>query len=365
MTGPLSRIVADHRIILILGSGGVGKTTSAVTLAVLGALSGKKVGLLSIDPARRLADAMGIKLGYGLEKVAFSAEAGVTGELWATMLDQKEVFDEMVRRFAPSEKIGKMILENSIYKAASSKLGGPLEYMAIARLEEMASDPSYDLIVLDTPPDTHALDFLVRPNILSGFTENKVMSWLVKPLVLANKLGRGPLLGVSEKIVSGLSKVTGLAMLRKLAEFLILIEDIIQGFQYSGERVAKLLHDPTTAFVLVTAPTGASVRSTVYMAQRLMKEGFKTRQFIVNRCTPASLRQAFAAHPETALDGWQDGLEMMRATLALETDLLARLASEVKASGMQLAAVRIPEQTELVHSTEAILELARVFAAAS
>lgn len=365
MKGMLDKLVADHRVILILGSGGVGKTTSAVTLAVLGALAGKKVGLLSIDPARRLADAMGIKLGYGLEKVTLPSGVPSKGELWATMLDQKAVFDDMVRRFAPSEKIGKLILENSIYKAASSKLGGPLEYMAIARLEQMASDPTYDLIVLDTPPDTHALDFLVRPNILTGFMENKVMAWLVKPLILANKLGRGPLLGFSEKIIGGLSKVTGLAMLRKLAEFLVLIEDIIQGFHHSGERVAKLLHHPTTAFALVTAPTGASVRSTLFMAQRLAKERFSAKQLIVNRCTPEGLQRAFIAHPKTALDGWEDGLQMMRATVARETALLDQLTKDLQACGVRTPMVRIPEQTELVHSTEAILDLARVFAVAT
>ena len=198
---PILSLIHDHRFIVTLGSGGVGKTTTAVALAVLAAMEGKKVGLLSIDPAKRLADAMGIKLGSALSPIKIPG-SDMKGSLHGAMLDQKAVFDEMVDRWAPSKSIKEKIYENSIYKEVSANLGGPLEYMALAKLQAMSEDDSFDLIVLDTPPDTHALDFLERPNALSGFTEGGVMTWLIKPFYLAQKLGAGKLLRASGKLMS-------------------------------------------------------------------------------------------------------------------------------------------------------------------
>lgn len=361
-TSPILSAVQDSRVIIILGSGGVGKTTTAVALATLGAKLGKKVGLLSIDPAKRLADAMGIRLSHELSRVDFGSHE-VKGELWATMLDQKAVFDEMVRRFAPSPKIEALILNNGIYRAASSKLGGPLEYMALAKLQQMAEDSSFDLIILDTPPDTHALDFLVRPNILAGFMENKVMSWLIKPFLLANKLGRGRFISISEKIAAGISSITGTSMLRKLAEFLVLMEDIIQGFHHSGKNVAILLRQESTQFILVTAPTGASTRSAAQIAERLHLEKFPLRLLIVNRYLAEIMLQGLKLQKENQIDvgGFTNGFHWLERSTKLADEYLNRLKLENQKRFKDLIDVRIEEQSHLIHSVEAIVGLAELY----
>lgn len=360
----LIHMLQKSRVIIVLGSGGVGKTTSSVALATLAAQQGKKVGLLSIDPAKRLADAMGLRLSHSLEKVNFSPEENVKGELWATMLDQKAVFDEMVRRFAPTPKIEQMILQNGVYKAASTKLGGPLEYMALAKLQQMAEDTSFDLIVLDTPPDTHALDFLVRPNVLAGFMENKVMRLLVKPFVLANKLGRGKLVAFSEKMMGGLASVTGITMLRKMAEFLVLMEDIIQGFHHAGTRVAKLLRLDTTQFLLISAPTGASCRSAEEMALRLKREGFPLRTLIMNRVIPTNLQKAAEEWKRQEIDVGPFQTEMLALYNAVKwgAEFSTRLQQQVSQAFPHLYVGTIEEQSELVHSRAAILHLAQLYA---
>lgn len=361
---PLAQMTHAARVIIVLGSGGVGKTTSAIALATLAAQQGKKVGLLSIDPAKRLADAMGMRLSHKLEKVSFSAAEGVKGELWATMLDQKAVFDEMVRRFAPSPKIEQLILKNGVYKAASNKLGGPLEYMALAKLQQMAEDSSFDLIVLDTPPDTHALDFLVRPNVLEGFMENKVMRLLVKPFALANKLGRGKLISFSEKLMGGLASVTGITMLRKLAEFLVLMEDIIQGFHHAGSRVAKLLRLETTQFLLVSAPTGASCRSAEEIAIRLKKEGFPLRTVLMNRVLPSELQNAVQVWERQDIDAgpFQEEMTSLRNAVRWGGEFSERLRRHAAHLFPNLSFVTIEEQSEMIHSRAAILRLASLYA---
>lgn len=361
---PLVEMVRSSRVIIVLGSGGVGKTTSSIALATLAAQQGKKVGLLSIDPAKRLADAMGMHLSHRLEKVAFTGAEAVKGELWATMLDQKAVFDEMVRRFAPSPKIEKLILQNGVYKAASTKLGGPLEYMALAKLQQMAEDTSFDLIVLDTPPDTHALDFLVRPNVLEGFMENKVMRLLVKPFVLANKLGRGKLVAFSEKLMGGLASVTGITMLRKLAEFLVLMEDIIQGFHHAGSRVAKVLRLDTTQFLLVSSPTGASCRSAAEIAARLKKEGFSLRTILMNRVISSELQRAVDVWERQDIDAgpFQEEMVSLHNAVKWGNEFSERLRREAAHHFPRLSFVAIEEQKELVHSREAILRLSSLYA---
>ena len=215
-------LIAKHRVIVAVGSGGVGKTTTSAALATLGAKMGRKVALISIDPAKRLADAMGISLGSTFSKVEFPENLEVSGSVFGAMLDQKAVFDEMVQKWAKSDKVREKIYANSIYQAVSENLGGPLEYMALAKLHAISEDSTFDLIIVDTPPDTHALDFLDRPNALAGFMERGVMTWLIKPFHIAQKLGAGRIIRAGGKMMSGIAAVTGVKMLQMLAEFLIL-----------------------------------------------------------------------------------------------------------------------------------------------
>lgn len=284
----LTQRLTSKRVVILLGAGGVGKTTSSVAVALQAALQGRRVALLSIDPAQRLAAALGIELSGDLRPIDLTGHGvPAKGALDAAMLDQKAVFDGMVRRHAPNPGIAARILAHPVYQAASTKLIGPLEYMALAKLQDLAEDSRYDLIVLDTPPDTHALDFLARPNVLGGFFENKVMQWLVKPFMVAGKFGIGKLFSVGERLMGGVAKVMGVTALHSLADFMVLIQEVIEGFNASGDKIVRLLRRPETAFVLVTVPNRTSGRSARNIARQLKDLGYGLEALLLNRCVPA------------------------------------------------------------------------------
>lgn len=297
----LETTLAQKRIVLLLGAGGVGKTTSSIALAFWAAMQGKNVALLSIDPARRLAAALGIPLSLNLqeinwrenseEKKDFSSQEK-QGRVFAGMLDQKAVFDHMVLKHAPSAEIARKILAHPLYQSASTNLSGPIEYMALAKLQELADDPTYDMIIVDTPPDTHALDFLARPNVLGGFMDQGVLSWLIKPFLMASRFGLSRFLNTSERLMGGISRVTGLGALTSFAEFLVLIQDIIEGFHKSGERIVSLLHQKDTGFVLVMVPTQAAARSAFNIHHQLGNLGYKIDLVVFNRTLPRDLTEA-------------------------------------------------------------------------
>ena len=287
----LPSLLAKSRVVVMLGAGGVGKTTTAIAMAMLAATQGRRVALLSIDPAKRLAAALGIPLGNQLAPVALPPGLAVAsgGSLEAAMLDQKAVFDSMVRRSAKSPEIAAKILAHPLYRAASTNLSGPLEYMALAKLQELADDPRYDLVVLDTPPDTHALDFLARPNVLAGFMENKVMTWLIRPFLTATRFGLGSVLAAGERLMGGVAKITGITALHSFAEFLMLMQEVIEGFHHSGQRIVQLLGQGETTFALVTIPTLAAARSARHLGEELERLGYGADVLICNRCLPKAV----------------------------------------------------------------------------
>ena len=291
----LVQMVRTQRVIVMIGSGGVGKTTSAIGIAIAGAKLGKRVALLSIDPAKRLAAALGIPLGHELATVTFPDSANVKGTLRAAMLDQKAVFDSMVRKHAPSPHIADKILRDPMYLAAATNLSGPLEYMALARLQELAENPDIDLVVLDTPPDTHALDFLARPNVLSNFLEGKVISKLLKPVIFAGKLGFSGFAAIGERLLGGVTKLTGFSALRKFGEFIVLMQEVIEGFHASGERVLEILRRPSSSFVLLSVPTKAATRSAEHLGRELAGLGYALDGLILNRCLPEAVVNQLAA----------------------------------------------------------------------
>lgn len=330
----LAERLRSKRVVILLGAGGVGKTTSSVALALQGALQGRRVALLSIDPAKRLAAALGIELSGDLRRIDLAAHGvNASGSLDAAMLDQKAVFDAMVRRHAPNPQIATKILQHPVYLAASTKLIGPLEYMALAKLQDLADDPQYDLIVLDTPPDTHALDFLARPNVLGGFFENKVMQWLIKPFLVAGKFGLGKVFSAGEKLMGGVGKVMGVTALHTFADFLVLIQEVLEGFNASGEKIVRLLKKSETAFVLVTVPNRTAARSARNIAVQLRELGYGLETLVLNRCVPSAVAATLSS------------VELSPAGAALSRRLVAQkgveaeLVRDVKAP----AVVRIDE----------------------
>ena len=354
-SGP-ERLLKTQRVVIVLGAGGVGKTTSSVAMAIAAARMGRRVALLSIDPAKRLAAALGIELGHELRPIAFPDSAGITGKVHAAMLDQKAVFDSMVRKHAPSPHIADKILRDPLYVAASTNLSGPLEYMALARLQELAESPDWDLVVLDTPPDSHALDFLSRPNVLAGFMDNKVISRLLRPVVMAGRMGLGGLATISEKVLGGVTSVTGFSALRNFAEFILLMQEVIEGFHRAGERVLVILKRSSTSFVLIAAPHKAAARAAKALATELDTMGYRLDGLVFNRCLPAGVLTDLGG-----LDATDHAILSTRARS--EDKIIDDLAGfvAVRAGGVDAWTLRVDEQAGDLQTMDGIVKFSTLY----
>src|SRR3954454_23831925 len=234
-------LLAGRRIVICAGPGGVGKTTTAAAVAMGMAERGLRVAVVTIDPARRLANALGLDaLGNEpklIDPRRFSAHGvEIRGELWAMMLDAKRTFDQLIEHLAPDERTRDEVLANRIYQQLSSAVAGSQEFTAIAKLYELDQDGGYDLLVLDTPPSRNALDFLDAPGRLTGFFQGRAIRMFLRP---AGLLGRG-----SGFVFAVLRRVTGVDLLRDLSVFFRSLGGMIDGFTERARRVGALLEDP-------------------------------------------------------------------------------------------------------------------------
>jgi len=276
------------RVLVTVGTGGVGKTTVAASLGLAAARAGKRVLVMTIDPARRLADALGTgPLDHEPREVPRERlrEAGVTGAgtLAALMLDTKRTFDELVLHFAPDPAARERIFSNPIYRNLTDALGGSREYSAMEKLRQVHVEGRYDLIVLDTPPASHALDFLDAPRRLSGFLEGQFLKVLLHPAAVVGRASLRLFRGGSELVLRGLERVTGLEFLTAISEFLLAFEEMLGGFSERAHEVARLLRDPACGFVLVTGPDLQQAKSAESFWQRLQAEGIQLVGLVLNR----------------------------------------------------------------------------------
>src|SRR6476659_4007053 len=268
----LGDILDGKGICVCAGSGGVGKTTTSAAIATGMAARGLRVCVLTIDPAKRLADSLGLKeLGNDAKRVnpALFAAQGVEieGELWAMMLDAKATFDELVARQAPDEESRDRVLGNRIYQQISSALAGSQEYMAMEKLFELHSEGRYDLLVLDTPPTRNALDFLDAPKRLTQFIEGRSLRVSMRPTGLAARVaGRG-----ASMALSVFRRIVGFDLLADLSEFFSAMSGMVDGFQERAKRVNELLADPETCFLVVCGPQGEPVTEAVYFHRKLVE----------------------------------------------------------------------------------------------
>jgi len=311
-------LLEGKRVCICAGSGGVGKTTSSAAIAAGMAARGKKVAVLTIDPAKRLADSLGLpELGNEERRVdpKLFAESGIEmegGELWAMMLDAKATFDELVRRHAPDAETRERILSNRIYQQLSAALAGSQEYMAMEKLFELHAEDRYDLLVLDTPPSRNALDFLEAPRRLMQFIEGRALQVFMRPTGLGMKVfGRG-----TSMMFSVLRRLTGVEVLEDLSEFFQAFSGMVGGFRERAKRVNELLANPETCFLVVCAPQGEPITEAVYFHRKLVEAELPFGGVIVNK-----------VHYESELPPYDDGLEGQLAD-ALSDDDLARRAIE-------------------------------------
>jgi anion-transporting ArsA/GET3 family ATPase len=280
----LRKRLAGKRIVICLGAGGVGKTTTSAALALGLAEAGDKVAVVTIDPARRLASALGLEeLSSEPHRIAAEAfGAGgieVSGELWAMMLDAKRTFDDVVGRLAPDEHAREEILSNPVYRVLSTAVAGSHELSAIAKLHELHDEHDFDVIVLDTPPSRNALDFLTAPARLLGFLEGRALQVFLAPGGLTARLfGRGTAI-----VFSIFARVTGVDMLAELSRFFRSLSGVIEGFGERTRRVEALLRSPETAFVIVTSPETEPAREARFLAEQLAGAGMAGPALVVNR----------------------------------------------------------------------------------
>jgi anion-transporting ArsA/GET3 family ATPase len=289
--GPLLRSIQDKRIAVVVGSGGVGKTSLSAAIALSRAVEGGKVLVCTIDPARRLATALGLdSLGNTEARIppeAF-ARAGIVprGEMSAMMLDVKRTWDDLVTRHAPDAATRDRILGNRIYQQVSGALAGSQEYMAMEKLYELSTERDYDLIVLDTPPTAHALDFLEAPDRILDFVGNETARKLFAPALGAGRLGARILQVGTGFVAKTLSRFTGSDVLHDVGEFLEQFQGMYDGFKERASAVRTLLTRPEVGFVLVASPSPLSVDEALFFHDHLRKAGMPVAGSVANRVTP-------------------------------------------------------------------------------
>ncbi len=245
--------LAGCRVVICAGPGGVGKTTVSAAVAIGLAAEGRRVAVVTIDPARRLAQALGLnELGNEPRRVdpARLSAHGMRprGELWAMMLDAKRTFDELIERLAPDEDARDAILANEIYRRISSAVAGSQEYTAIVKLYDLVHDGHFDVIVLDTPPSRNALDFLDAPDRLTAFLEGRALRVFLAPTGLAHVMSGGASAAFAAR------RVTGVTLLEDLAVFFQQLSGLMDDFRRRASDIEDLFHDPATRFLVVASP---------------------------------------------------------------------------------------------------------------
>lgn len=285
MSSPLDlpALVRTQRVIVCCGGGGVGKTTSAAALGVLGAKQGRRVQVMTIDPALRLAQAMGLEsLTNDPQRVPLEAD----GELSALMLDSKRTFDRLVEKHAPNDRAREAIFANNYYQQLSSSLGGSRELVAMERVLEAVNAGSHDLLVVDTPPSHHALDFLEAPQRIVNLLEGSLTRALVRPYGLAARAQFNFFRQSSAAALKFMERLTGVEMLADLSDFLLAFSSMFDGFKERSHQVQTLMKQPGTSFLLVCAPEPGSLRQVNQFAGRLSAEGMAIAGVLANRVNP-------------------------------------------------------------------------------
>jgi anion-transporting ArsA/GET3 family ATPase len=350
----LAQLVTTSEIIICCGSGGVGKTTTAAVLAMQAARQGRRAVVVTIDPAKRLADALGLD-GIGNQPKRIVGDW--PGELSAVMLDTKSTFDDIVTRYASDAEQAERILANRFYRNISGALSGTQEYMAMEKLYDLQADPAFDVVVVDTPPTRHALDFLDAPGRLTRFLDHRLYRVLTAPT-------RGVMKAVNvaaQTFMRGVSRVVGAEVFDDAVAFFQAFEGMEEGFKERAGHVLELLSDPRTAFVLVASPRRDTVDEAHYFAEKLAVNDIEVQALIVNRMHPrfgtsssGALRNRATTLAGTDLGGLYANLADFTQVAEREEEHLEGLAEQVAPAPV----VRVPFLQSDVHDIEGLDEIA-------
>ncbi len=350
--GSMDGLLATKEIAIACGPGGVGKTTTAAAAAVMAAVTqGTKVLVLTVDPAKRLADALGLdgigNVEHRVPDEAFLA-AGLRprGELWAAMLDTKESWDALIRQHAPDARTREEILANPLYQNISGRFVQSHDYIAMERLYEIHSRSDYDLIVVDTPPTRNALDFLDAPKRLADFFSSRLLRWLIVPY-------RSRVVNVATRPFYQIAdRILGTEFLADISEFFILFQSMYDGFVERSEAVGRLLADRRTTFVVVSTLEAVPLREAEFFAQQLSARRLHLGAIVLNKVLPDYLRDpAGAVVAETLRDQAADLAAKLSAQsddspVLADADQIARVLTEVADSYLNFQLVARREMEE-------------------
>jgi anion-transporting ArsA/GET3 family ATPase len=361
----VSARLEGKRVCICAGSGGVGKTTTSAAIAMGLAAEGKRVAVVTIDPARRLADSLGLEeLGNEPRLVDPERFAGhgleVKGELWAMMLDPKRTFDELIERLAPDAATRNEILANRIYRELSSAVAGSQEFTAVAKLYDLDRSGRFDAIVLDTPPSRNALDFLDAPDRITAFLEGRALRVFLAPSGLAAKvMGRG-----TSVVFSLLRRVTGVDLMEDLSVFFRALSGVLDGFRERAAAVKAVLSDPATTFLIVTSPEREPVDEAVFFRGKLAEAGMPFGGLVVNRVHPLAPDEAPLDPTALAADLGGDEKLARKVTRTLEEFrvLARRDAAAVKRLRLELGdtdPILVPHLDGDVHDVDGLVRIHR------
>jgi anion-transporting ArsA/GET3 family ATPase len=359
--------LAPGDVIICCGSGGVGKTTIAAVIGLELARLGHRAVVVTIDPAKRLADALGVTGELGNEPTRLDVggdrhgdgdgdgDGDISGELWAAMLDPAATFDDLVRQTAPNPEQAERILVNPFYRNIAGALSGTQEYMAAERLYALHGDPRFDIVIVDTPPSRHALDFLEAPGTLARFLDHPVFKLLMMPA----RRGLGVFNAMAQPVLRSIGKVVGGDVLADAIAFFQAFDGMESGFRDRAGSVMALLHSDASKYVLVASPKRDTVEEAQYFAGRLHDASLRVNALIVNRSTPvfsvvaapdgtaATQRKPTRRKVDAAL--WAN-LDQLGALAAAERDQLAPLVGDVDGA----AVAWVPLLADDVHDLDAL-----------
>ncbi len=353
----LQELLEKKRILVCCGSGGIGKTTVSAALGMQAALLGKTVLTLTIDPAKRLANSLGLKEIGNTEALVPEekfrhAVLEPAGSLYAMMLDTKHTFDELIARYAPNEEMKRNILNNRFYQNLSSAMAGSHEYLAMEKLYQIYLRGRYDLIVLDTPPTRHALDFLEAPGHVRAFFDRSISQWFMKPYLNMGKMGLNLFNRSASTVFKLVERMTGADFLRDVSEFVTGLADSFDIFRSRAEEVMRVLQGESTAFLLVTGTDRSALEEAAYFYSRLQEGNLPFGGIIVNRVqtSPHSAGSPSPAPHEPVPDDRESG-ETLTSYLVEKRSLPPAVAERLSENYLQYQMLSERDEAVLQHFT--------------
>jgi len=318
----LQELVTEAKVVVCCGSGGVGKTTVSATFALAAARAGRRSCVVTVDPARRLADSLGVQ---SLANTPTEVQGDWSGHLHALMLDTKGTFDDLVHRYSRSPEQAEGILANRLYQNLAGALSGTQEYMAMEKLYELVDSGDFDVVVVDTPPTRNALDLLDAPRRLTRFLENRLFRALLLPTRMSLKA-----VGVAtQALLRTISKVAGAEIVQDAVGFFQAFEGMEEGFRTRAGAVRELLADPSTAFVLVTSARPDAIAEATFFAEKLAERDVIPAALVVNRMQPRFGSPDPALSSGGPLAALEENLATLNAMADRDETAFADLAAQV------------------------------------